>query len=423
MKRHACFLTVARLYLLAGMGVLLVGCEEDLSFWEYGQVKYAAHTDRFRYLRVLVHVRSGADPEKKEANYDYGKERDGDYDYLAGIWENRHDIILAPEIMFFDDVFVKVARRDYRPLSLSKRSDEPNLQTSPIDLDEIVVRPGEFFATQRGTLAYYHVTEAPGAVVSELAQIVVSDLFDQSLEPIAMERMRRRNGGERLPWPDEEQLKQIFAGAGSDEDGAEPVETEDPYIKVLEENPLACFSDESLMQVDAQIAADGLIVTRQASTLSLAVPLSDDDTQGLLRVLAEINRQIQDDELFSDEETQVMSSFEIKQREDGVTLEVDLVKAFTPPTNWWEATRDVELRDEAMSAVTEMKSRGVPVSDDLSFAGVIEDFSRSGGRGVLGYACAASTATLVFVIVVVVFASQSLRQKVVGFFHGGTPAA
>ncbi len=297
------------------------------------------------------------------------------------------------------------------------------LQTSPIDLDKIVARPGQFFATERGTLAYYHVTEAPGAVVGELGQIAVSDLLDQSLAPIAMERTRRENGGERLPWPAEEQLKKTLAGAGPDENGANPEETEDPSIKVFEENPLACFSDDSLQQPDAQIDADGLIVTRQGSTLSLNLPLSDDDTQGVLRALAEIKRQIRNEEMSSDEATQFMSSFEIKRCENGVAVKMDLVRAFAPLANWWEATRDVELRDEAMSAGAQIKSRGVPVSNGLSVAGVIDDFSQSGGRGILGYACAISAAALVFVILAVVSASPSLRRKVIGLFPGRTPTA
>ncbi len=383
-----------RLYLLcfaAMVGLVVVsGCHDGLQAERSSHLIFDPIKDEFAYVRVYQHIyakRLTAIGDEKVDPKKVQRDREESLDYLKSLWENRSDLIMYPNPPDLisgskgdNDQLLVVNPHEYRSINLQKRGKALELERSPIDLSQIVIRPSEMFLSPKGTLCYCHGCYFPGTFVDKVLGVLATQFNSSVLDEMVAERMRRKEANEaRQSWAD---LRRDIR-SDSKVDRASKMG-----------GPFGVLSDDSIRLLIHQASGTHLSLSREREHVVVRFKLAPSDASELASTkllldevismrLAKAKASPSKDEgevTRLEVETRMLRGVKLKTDTDGtVTVRVDLLILSVPEKD--EADVGIVL-PEAREDVAAIESRGVPINRSLTLQKVLEEFgmSRSGSK-------------------------------------------
>jgi hypothetical protein len=253
------------LLILAAASCALTGCVERRNALH---LRFDEQADVLQILHVHTHI-LGHDKAER--------------DWLVKQWQWRDRLI--PTVRFLGYIaYLRQSNDSYRQIDLDSPSagDPPILKTA-VPLDEIVIRPGEYFVGPDNALACTHQIDLPGKTLDTLLQLGIDATRQEWKNGIAAERERRRNGGKVFSW---EECREFLLAEVESWGAAPRVETPEDRRA----SPDRCLSDESLSKLEA--ALDGkTLLRRDGSELSLSLPLIETDRGQLISIYGEVHER------------------------------------------------------------------------------------------------------------------------------------
>jgi hypothetical protein len=256
--------SLALLLLIVATCVLAscLGAEKDQ------EVSYDSKTDTFRLLKVYYHIQ-GSTPEELA--------------YLAALYDNRREIIPADVLAILgESAWLRLNSKQLYALSLGEPKPKPAAPLeAPVDLSTLRNKPGHFFLTEAGTLAYYHQMEFPGVLIDALLERANLELNKSIADAVAAEVARRHAGGQRASW-DNLRLELVNGQPASPPSppaaADKPAETQPS----LTENPWMCLDTQSIALLLNSTGARRPIISRAGSSFTASLELSEPDRRQLL---------------------------------------------------------------------------------------------------------------------------------------------
>ncbi|MGA3067730.1 MAG: hypothetical protein ABSF29_12880 [Tepidisphaeraceae bacterium] len=233
---------------------------------------YEPQADQFRFLSVFQHIGSDK-PENEPA----------DQKWLTALYENRQNLVIAPDPMFEDwGLWAALRLPDNRwsdiqltqlpPEGLKSRDDE-------IPLRDIQIKPGHFFLRGADNLCYYHEVIVPGktadAVVSYFNRQFASPSKNAPADWLGQLIEQRRKQLAAISWDDftRDRIEQVLASIDNGSPANQPATEPSGAAKIP-------FDLATLQRVHDDLLAGKLPLVRQGDKLVATVEMTEADVTG-----------------------------------------------------------------------------------------------------------------------------------------------
>lgn len=312
-------------------------------------LRYDAATDTFHFLQLYRNI--GANDADEQA-------------WLLDNWNRRANLIMPiPELAILESpAYVRKSKSEYSRTDLSNQTkDKPEVITTTVPLDTVVIRPGRLFLSGEKTLCYYHQITVPGktidAVLHEISQAVKKTIA----QGVANEQKRRAGGGKRIAW---DLIRSDLLTEKTEEEKAKP---ESPPRE-----PIQAVSDETLDRLAKHAAGPADCLHREGARVELVLPASADDAVQV----KEIFEQFKKKEAKPGERSPLEAIHPAADPARGFVLSVDFGALLDSKLVKETGLSDDGRNDPVFARTVQFfQDRKIPIDEALTHAQVMERFA------------------------------------------------
>jgi len=367
---------MAAIFALVLVALTLATC---ISAEQHDYVTYDANKDEFQMLMVMTDIR--------------GKDAD-DLDYMLAVYKNR-DHLIAPALpgganalALVPYTFLRTGEKQMVALNIyASRPSELEKTDVPFSLSNIQVHPGTFFVQDK-KLGFYQSITVPGATVdAALAEISKAMQDEDMVKNIQTEIDRRNAGGKMATWEQvtAEAVKQMVFPTGT-----EPASQ--PATQADQVEPQFALDMETLNNLKQAIADKKLLLKRNKTAITLALPMTARDAAGLagmykaaiargqelVKTTKETEENSQDLHM-AKTALQVTEAMTITPADKSLTLSLDLLQmaqgfASKPVERIDMNDKDGDKTSSA-DAVKYMQDHKVAVDQTITLEQIVKDFN------------------------------------------------
>jgi hypothetical protein len=347
--------------LLLSTALLLRGC---LQADESDLVRYDPQRDEFRALMIQRGIAGDTN----------------DLPYLKAFFQNRDHLIMP----LLDIRLLRLSDTTFALTTFANAPQNLDPHTSPVSLNAITITPGTFFVEDH-TLCYYHAITVPGKIIDgALEQISIAAQPTDAIKPLNDELSRRQQGGQRRTWDD------FTADAlhSLDQAGQPPAATAAASQPADDQNnPLACFDDDSLHHLITALTAQSLRIQRHGPTFSATFPLSAADSQSIaaayqkltkhLHELAAAKPNVKDLQI----QNAIAGAITLIAQNDGATLTInpvrlsDLAPQLAPLPALGTSDDDKKTAASRAATLQFVRDQKLPLNETLTSPQLLADFA------------------------------------------------
>lgn len=299
-------------------------------------LKYSAENDSYTVLILSTH---------------YQASHKDDLKWLAEQYALRDRLIpYGPLIFSFmtEPAAVRKSNDSFDEIDLSKKAKFIERKTK-IPLEDIHIKPGEFYRGPEGGLAYYHELEIPGRTVDLLLQETPVDDVAKTAEA---EQQRRKTGGKRKDWAELHEKLELAL-------------KEEKVNPNVDNDPVQCLSDATLSLLAEK---KDIRVSRDKRTFSLTLPMELEDSKQFVKFWM-LFKQVVAKEMTKREQLapsiDLLDAIAVKSTGDGLALSLEVPEKFDgrktfPPRKY----RESEL-GEIAETLAAIEKQGIRVRNDF----------------------------------------------------------
>ncbi|MDB5357268.1 MAG: hypothetical protein JWN24_3721 [Phycisphaerales bacterium] len=360
----------------AGLILIAVSISGCLDARESILGRYDADKDQFVFLNIYQRM---------------GGQNAQDFDYLEKLWKNRDHLITPPIPSFLGKIsYLRISDTEFAKLNLQNAA-HGEISPSPLPLDKVTVKPGQFFLRGSDALCYYDQIVVPGSFADATLKLLNLEAKKNIDTAIAAERDRRVKGGAVVSWAafrkaTVENLRKQNVTAEANPDAAKP----DPAPNAAAPEPAAntdvmtVLSNASLEKLEKGFSDVWLV--RDKAIFRATISMDEADAKETLATIAAVRAELADEvkrpghDPDLDKQVSVLAVIESGSPKPGVIeLSVDATELFPRVEAMMDpkAALPAPSRDDAArghDALAAIKAKEIPINEKVTVEQIVADF-------------------------------------------------